>query len=345
MGRGIVVSAACALLVLQFQIPAATQAGAGSVQVTPLGSHAGELCFFDRAMVFEDPKGVRILYDPGRTVDESDPRLGTIDVVLLSHVHADHLGDVRPSSSGGTCAAPVFGGANANSNTASIAAVKRAAVVLPRESATFVGNRVRNILGTATPACLTSGPENETIVPVPTTCTAGLSPGAGARLITRSGSGSVKIVAVPALHENDIPAQYLDAPGVVPGVSASAGPAAGFVILFSNGLRAYLSGDTGVTAEMDMISRLYRPQLAVINVADPFAMGPEQAAFGVQQYIRPATVLLTHVNEQATNGGRVVTGTRADRFTRMIAGSSEVVMAVSGVTRSFDGDGRCTGCR
>jgi len=56
-------------------------------------------------------------------------------------------------------------------------------------------------------------------------------------------------------------------------------------------------------------------------------------------------VLLTHANEQATNGGRVVTGTRADRFSRLIAGSSDVVMAVSGVTRSFDGDGRCVGCR
>lgn len=345
MVRGIVASAMCVLLVLQFQAAVSTQAGAGVVQVTPLGSHAGELCFFDRAMVFEDPKGVRILYDPGRTVDESDPRLGTIDVVLLSHVHADHLGDVRPTSGGGTCAAPVFGGANPASNTASIASAKRAAILLPREAATFVGNRVRTLQGTATPACLIGGPENETIVPVPTTCTAGLSPGAGGRLITRSGSGSVRIYAVPALHENDIPAQYLDAPGVTPGVSASAGPAAGFVIMFSNGLKAYLSGDTGVSAEMDMVGRLYRPQLMVVNVADPFAMGPDQAAFGVQQYVRPATVLLTHVNEQATSGGRVVSGTRADRFSRAIAGSSQVVMAVSGVTRSFDGDGRCTGCQ
>ncbi len=344
MGRGIVVSAVCALLVLQFQIPVSTQAGVGMVQVTPLGSHAGELCFADRAIVFEDPKGIRILYDPGRTVDESDARLGNIDVVLLSHVHADHLGDVRPSS-GGTCAAPVFGGANANSNTASVAAAKRAAVFLPRESATFVGNRIRNISGAATPACATGGSENETIVPVPATCTAALSPGAGGRLVTRSGSGSLRIVAVSAEHGNDIPAQYLDAPGVVAGVSASAGPAAGFVITFSNGLRAYLSGDTGVTAEMDMIGRLYRPQLAVINVADPAVMGAEQAAFAVQQYLRPLSVLLTHVNEQATNGGRVVAGTRADRFSRLIGGSSDVVMAVSGVTRSFDGEGRCVGCR
>ena len=31
------------------------------VRITPLGSHAGELCSRDRATLFEDPTGVRIL--------------------------------------------------------------------------------------------------------------------------------------------------------------------------------------------------------------------------------------------------------------------------------------------
>ena len=33
------------------------------VKITPLGSHDGEFCQNDRAMLFEDPTGVRILYD------------------------------------------------------------------------------------------------------------------------------------------------------------------------------------------------------------------------------------------------------------------------------------------
>src|SRR5436189_5194834 len=83
------------------------------VKITPLGSHAGELCRNDRAMLFEDPTGVRILYDPGRTVDETDPRLGDVHVMLLSHAHTDHLGDTRPNRSApGTCAAPAAGPAN-----------------------------------------------------------------------------------------------------------------------------------------------------------------------------------------------------------------------------------------
>src|SRR6266571_5582124 len=66
------------------------------VKVTPLGLKTGEFCFVDRAMVFEDPTGIRILYDPGFTVAGStDPRLGSIHVTLLSHVHLDHIGDAR----------------------------------------------------------------------------------------------------------------------------------------------------------------------------------------------------------------------------------------------------------
>ncbi|HAV75524.1 MAG TPA: metal-dependent hydrolase, partial [Limnobacter sp.] len=52
-------------------LPLAAQAQApaqGLVKVTPLGGQQGEFCRFDRAMIFEDPNGTRILYDAGRTV-------------------------------------------------------------------------------------------------------------------------------------------------------------------------------------------------------------------------------------------------------------------------------------
>src|SRR5205823_8156826 len=47
---------------------AASPALAQNVKITPLGSHEGELCANDRATLFEDPTGVRILYDVGHTV-------------------------------------------------------------------------------------------------------------------------------------------------------------------------------------------------------------------------------------------------------------------------------------
>ena len=41
---------------------------AADVKVTPLGGQEGEFCPQDRALVFEDPNGTRILYDAGRTM-------------------------------------------------------------------------------------------------------------------------------------------------------------------------------------------------------------------------------------------------------------------------------------
>ena len=46
----------------------ATFGWAQNVKITPLGSHAGELCDRDRATIFEDPTGVRLLYDAGQSM-------------------------------------------------------------------------------------------------------------------------------------------------------------------------------------------------------------------------------------------------------------------------------------
>src|SRR3989442_15757427 len=131
------------------QRPAVAQSsGSGLVKITPLGSDAGELCRNDRALLFEDPAGVRILYDPGRTVDEADPRLGDVHVVLLSHAHTDHIGDVRPNRSApGTCAAPAAGAANPNTNLAAIAALKNSAVFSPGELDPFLARKILNVRG------------------------------------------------------------------------------------------------------------------------------------------------------------------------------------------------------
>src|ERR1700757_3254192 len=91
-------------------------AGAQTVKVTPLGAAAGELSRLDRALLFEDPTGVRILYDPGLTVSATDSRLGSVHVILVSHGHGDHLGS-----------APA------------IAAAKNAGVIAAPNLATFIG--------------------------------------------------------------------------------------------------------------------------------------------------------------------------------------------------------------
>ena len=347
-GMKLLPASVSAMFLLAFNLSGTVGAQTTLVKVTPLGSHPGELCLEDRALLFEDPSGVRILYDPGFTTDETDPRLGDVHVALLSHAHVDHIGPNRPNRGGGTCAAPGRGATNANSNFASIAAAKNAMTFVTSELIGFMGQKIQAAGGTAAPACPTSGFDNETTVPTSAPCIAAFGPGAS-RMIRRAGaSAGVRIIGVQALHPNSVPAALIDPP-LPSGISGYAGVAMGFVVQFTNGLTAYLTGDTGVFGDMgQVISKFYNPSLVVMNIGPggqgPTSLGPVDGGNVLYAFIRPATVIPSHVQEQATSGGRVRTNTRTELFMRSAGPYAAVVLPVSDVTMMFDGEGRCVGC-
>src|SRR5436305_10052427 len=87
---------------------ASIASNAQNVKVTALGAHTGEFCSPDRALLFEDPTGVRILFDPATTIAGGiDSRLGAVHAVLVSHAHGDHIGNAKlnqdPDSSDALC--------------------------------------------------------------------------------------------------------------------------------------------------------------------------------------------------------------------------------------------------
>ena len=300
--------------------------GPGSVKVTPLGSHDGEFCARDRALVFEDPDGTRILYDAGFTVrGTNDPRLGKIDAMLLSHVHGDHIGPAhQPAANAGTCGNPDFSvNATPNSNTVNIVVGEKAKFLVGSDMNTFFAAKVKAAGG---------DPAQVQLVRF----------GAMARI------GGVKVATVPAVHTNAVGPEFLDkALGDTlraNGLLASVGPPVGYVVGFTNGLVVYLSGDTGITAEQDVVVRRhYKATLAVINIGDVFTTGPTEAAYVINDLVRPNSVIASHANEVATQGGKVRPGTRTETFIK--ATRVPVHIPLSGKTMEFDGAGRCvSGC-
>jgi L-ascorbate metabolism protein UlaG (beta-lactamase superfamily) len=60
------------------------------------------------------------------------------------------------------------------------------------------------------------------------------------------------------------------------------GEPAGFVVEFENGLKVYCAGDTDVFSDMQLIERLYSPDVAILPIGDHFTMGPRAAAVALE---------------------------------------------------------------
>jgi L-ascorbate metabolism protein UlaG (beta-lactamase superfamily) len=326
---------------------AAVPASAQNVKITPLGSHPGELCANDRATIFEDPTGVRILYDAGQTVTGADDaRLGAIHAVLLSHAHGDHIGDQKLKAVGaGECANSARVPASPNSTTAEIAAAKNAAIVMTTDMGTFIGRKVQNISGKPVAVCpQTAG---VTSVPVAAPCRSNTHLGGAFIAKTADAAQGVEITIVFASHANNVPLSLLSeaqrANLGADDTSIVLGPPTGYVVKFTNGLVAYLSGDSGVHTEMKtVVNEYHKANLAVLNFGSSAVTVPS-AAYAMNELVRPASVILTHVNEAATEGGKLRAASRTAALIKQLKPAPH--LAISGRTMEFDGKGKCVaGC-
>jgi L-ascorbate metabolism protein UlaG (beta-lactamase superfamily) len=60
------------------------------------------------------------------------------------------------------------------------------------------------------------------------------------------------------------------------------GEAAGLVLRLENGTKLYFAGDTCVFGDMQLIGRIYEPEVAILPIGDHFTMGPREAAVAVE---------------------------------------------------------------
>jgi L-ascorbate metabolism protein UlaG (beta-lactamase superfamily) len=60
------------------------------------------------------------------------------------------------------------------------------------------------------------------------------------------------------------------------------GEAAGFVVEVENGTKLYFAGDTNVFMDMQLIGRIYEPDVAILPIGDHFTMGPKEASVALE---------------------------------------------------------------
>jgi L-ascorbate metabolism protein UlaG (beta-lactamase superfamily) len=72
-----------------------------------------------------------------------------------------------------------------------------------------------------------------------------------------------------------------------------AGEAAGYILTFPDGRRAYFAGDTTVFGDMRLIADLYQPELAFLPIGDLYTMSPKEAALACR-LMRPKKVIPMH---------------------------------------------------
>jgi L-ascorbate metabolism protein UlaG (beta-lactamase superfamily) len=94
----------------------------------------------------------------------------------------------------------------------------------------------------------------------------------------------IKVTMVPAVHSSGIS----DDNNMVEG-----GNPAGFVVEFENGFKVYHTGDTGLFGDMDLIRKLYKPDLMLICIGGHFTMGPREAAEAIK-LVKPKFVIPMH---------------------------------------------------
>jgi L-ascorbate metabolism protein UlaG (beta-lactamase superfamily) len=117
------------------------------------------------------------------------------------------------------------------------------------------------------------------------------------------------------------------------------------VLTFTNGLKVYLTGDTGPVSDMALIVRgIYHPNLTVANMDGLNTMGPVEAAYAMKELVHTAAVIPSHAEEPVTVNGKLQPGTQTAEFIRLL-GDVPAYFPLSGRTMQFDGDAeRVGGC-
>lgn len=96
--------------------------------------------------------------------------------------------------------------------------------------------------------------------------------------------GGPKLAMVPASHSSTFTTED--------GLRAS-GSEVGYMLM-SEGKTVYISGDTGLMADMDWMGKYFQPQVGIISAGGHFTMDMQQTAYAAKRYFNLKTLIPCH---------------------------------------------------
>lgn len=137
----------------------------------------------------------------------------------------------------------------------------------------------------------------------------------------------IKVTAVAAEHSSLL---VWNNPATSKNESHPAGEAVGYIIEMENGFKIWHMGDTGLFGDMKFISEYYKPDLVLMPIGGNFTMGPEDAAFAANTWIKPKNVIAMHYNSNP-----LAAGTLAEFQAAMKGSAVKVVPMTEGQSVEF----------
>lgn len=236
----------------------ASFAAAAEVEVLWLGHSTVRITSTGGKVIVIDPF---LKLNPQTPIEYRDLKaLGSVDLILISHGHDDHISDLKELASltGAQVVSPYAFAHNLVSlgilDADKIVAMQMGGTVTP------IG---RGIKVHMVPA------EHESFIDLDTF---------GLQLRLQPADPNVQI-----------------GQGQEPRVRMlSGGSPVGYVVELENGFSIYHTGDTAAFGDMALIREFYKPDLALVCIGGHFTMDPIGAAYAVREFIKPKQVMPMH---------------------------------------------------